>query len=161
MNDKDLNPLKEKLIKGMSKKKLTVLADIIDKKSPCSLRLIEWFVSYYSKEHATEYLVNGKMFNVYSSYKDEQMTSYNKKLFDMYRRMERINVKLDNKRVLSTTIAQLNFFTWVFKNKILDYVLQNMQTIRKDLERTKVKKTKKKFFDQVKITHMEIVIHFD
>jgi hypothetical protein len=159
--DKKVNLLKEKLLKSFNKKKLTILADIVEKKDPCSLRLIEWFVSYYSREHRVSYKLNGKNFNVYSSYKDEQMASYNKKLFDMYRRMPKFQVQIDEKRVLDTTVAQLNFFNWMFKNKILDYVLDNLKKIKDDLDSSKPSKMSKKFFEDVKITRAKIIIYFE
>jgi hypothetical protein len=162
--DSDMNVelLKQKLLKGMTKKKLIVLNDIIQMKKPCSLRIIEWFVSSYAREKRVSYLLNGKQFNVYSSYKDEQLSSYNKKLFDMYRRMKTIDIKLDNGKVLTTTVAQLNFFNWLFKNKILDYIVKNIDSIKKDLEANKKKKVSRhKFFEDVNIARIKITINFD
>jgi hypothetical protein len=159
--DKKVNLLKEKLLKAFTKKKLTILADIVDKKDPCSLRLIEWFVSYYAREHRVTYKLNGKTFNVYSSYKDEQMTSFNKKLFDMYRRMPKFPVQVNENRVLQTTVAQLNFFHWMFKNKILDYVLNNLKKIKASLDSAKPGKMDKKFFEDVKVSRVKITIFFD
>lgn len=154
--------LKEKLMTTMSKKRLTLLADIIDTKKPCSLRLIEWFVSSYSQNYKVIYNLNGTPFDVYSSYKGEQMTSYNKRLFDMYRRMEKFTIKLEGKRTFETTVAQLNFFNWVFQNKILEYVLDHQDSIKRDLDSAKPKKkTKKKFYDNVSISRINITINFD
>lgn len=154
--------LKTKLLKSISKKKLIVLENIINLKKPCSLRIIEWFVSSYCREKRVTYNINGVPFNVYSSYKDEQLSSYNKKLFDMYRRMETFKIPLDNGKVLETTVAQLNFFNWLFKYKILDYILNNIDVIKKDLEYNKKKKIKKnKFFEDVNITRINITINFD
>lgn len=153
--------LKEKLLKGFSKKRLCILGDILEHKKPCSLRIIEWFVSSYAREKRVIYNLNGIPFNVYSSYKDEQMSSYNKKLFDMYRRMPTFNLKVED-RVITTTVAQLNFFNWLMKNKILDYIVNNIDSIKKDLENNKKKKVlKKKFFDDVNISRINITINFD
>lgn len=158
--DKKIKLLKDKLLKDLSNKKLSIIFDIIEKKNPCSLRIIEWFVSYYSKDYRVVYNLNGKPFNVYSSYKNEQMTSFNKKLFDMYRRMPKFKVKLQDGRVLETTVAQLNFFYWVFKNKILDYIIANLTDIKKDIEKTKNSK-KQKFFENVKVSRVNITIFFE
>jgi hypothetical protein len=161
-SDMKVELLKQKLLKGMTKKKLALLNDIIEMKKPCSLRIIEWFVSSYSREKRVSYLLNGKQFNVYSSYKDEQLSSYNKKLFDMYRRMKTFDIKLDNGKVLTTTVAQLNFFNWLFKNKILEYIVKNIENIKKDLEANKKKKVSRhKFFDDVSIARIKITINFD
>ena len=161
-SDMKVDLLKQKLLRGISKKKLSILNDIIQNKKPCSLRIIEWFVSSYSREKRVSYLLNGNQFNVYSSYKDEQLSSYNKKLFDMYRRMKTFDIKLDNGKVLTTTVAQLNFFNWMFKNKILEYIVKNLDSIKKDLEENKKKKiSRNKFFDDVNIVRIKITIKFD
>jgi hypothetical protein len=160
--DKKVKILKEKLLMELSNKKLTTLYDIIERKDPCSIRIIECFVSSYSNEYNISYELNGKPFNVYSSYKDEQMSSFNKKLFDMYRRMPRFKVKLKNGKILETTVAQLNFFNWVFKTKILDYIVQHLEKIKKFLDNTKPKTSKqKKFFDNVVVSRKKITIYFD
>jgi hypothetical protein len=159
--DKKIKLLKDKLLKDLSNKKLSIIYDIIERKNPCSLRIIEWFVSYYSKDYRVVYNLNGKPFNVYSSYKNEQMTSFNKKLFDMYRRMPKFKVKLTDGKVLETTVAQLNFFNWVFKNKILDYIISNLDDIKKDIEKTNNSKKQKKFFENVKVSRVNITIFFE
>jgi hypothetical protein len=159
--DKRIDVLKQKLLENYSKKKLSIIADIIDKKDPCSLRILEWFVGYYAKEKKVIYNVNGKPFNVYSSYKNEQMSSFNKSMFDMYRRMPKFPVKISKDRVFETTVAQLNFFNWVFKYKILDYVTANFDSIKKDLDKNKPSKQKKKFFEDIKISRIKMTIYFD
>lgn len=161
VQDKKINLLKNKLLKDLSNKKLSIIFDIIEKKDPCSLRIIEWFVSYYAKDYRIVYNLNGKPFNVYSSYKNEQMTSFNKKLFDMYRRMPKFKVMLADGRVLETTVAQLNFFYWMFKNKILDYIVAHLAEIKKDIEKTKNSKKQKNFFENVKVSRVNITIFFE
>jgi hypothetical protein len=79
----------------------------------------------------------------------------------MYRRMPKFQVQIDEKRVLDTTVAQLNFFNWMFKNKILDYVLDNLKKIKDDLDSSKPSKMSKKFFEDVKITRAKIIIYFE
>ena len=163
MDDEKVLLLQQKLLKSLNKKKLMIIYNIVNRKEPCSLRLIEWFVSSYAKENRVEYKLNGSSFNVYNSYKDEQLTSFNKKLFDMYRRMKKIDVKIDDKLVLVTTVAQLNFFDWVFKNKVLDYISSNIYAIKNDLDSYKPsrKKKDKKYFDDVKVSRINITIIFE
>ena len=61
------------------------------------------------------------------------MKSYSKFYFDPFRRHNRITYVIDENRTIETTIGQLNFFRWVFKNKILDYVQRYSKKIAKEM----------------------------
>ena len=158
--DIKIDLLKEKLLKNLSNKKLETIYDIINRNNPISLRIIEWFVSNYAKVHKTSYKLENKTFLVYNSYKDEQLNSYKKKLFDMYRRMDRVFIPIKKDKVLETTVAQLNFFTWIFKCKILDYIEKNIDKIRKDLnDSKKIKTPKRKKKQDIVISRSNIIIN--
>jgi hypothetical protein len=159
--------LLERLLKSFTKKRLTILADIIEKKRPCSMRVIEWFVATHAKTTPVIYKVNGEQFDVYSSYKNQQIKSYRKSCFDMYRRTDRIPITIDKNRSFETTIAQLNFFDWMFRYKIIDYIIDRLPSIKKEMESIKSapvprkKKEVKKFFDKVSVVRVNITINFE
>lgn len=111
---------------------------ILNGTSETSLRLLDWFVTNYSKKFNTvitkvdAYTNNNIHFNVYLSYRS-QLKAYSKQLFDPFRRRERIIFYYDKDTPLETTIGQLNFFKWILQNSILDYVKDNQKLIEKDM----------------------------
>ena len=168
MSDKDLL-LKENLLKFFeSKKRLCTMADVIEKKTEYSLRIIEWFVSNYSKKYKTKYQIkkgsSTVIFAVYDSYKNGQLKSFSKKQFDMFRRSDKFTLKIEDGRSIQTTVAQMNFFKWAIQNKILDYVKDNIQSIKTDMDDRSKKSNdtkKKKFFDSVLIVHRRVNLSFE
>jgi hypothetical protein len=109
---------------------------IVQGKSDISLRVIDWFVTNYSKKNNT--IINfdkgmeKKDVNVYLDYK-AQLKSYSKKLFDPFCRRERIIFLYDNDEEQITTVGQLNFFRWAIENKIVDYIKTNLKNIEDDM----------------------------
>ena len=113
-----------------------------------SLRIIDWFVTNYSKKFNTIYEIKtadgikvidsesvnseSKRFNVYYSYKS-QLKSYSKKKFDPFCRRNRIKFILKDKTEIITTEGQLNFFKWAINNLIIDYILKNYKEIENDM----------------------------
>ena len=103
-----------------------------------SLRIIDWFVTNYSKKYDSMYILydrNGKQlnpFNVFHSYKS-QLKSYSKKFFDPFCRRNRIKYKYNDTDILSTTIGQLNFFKWAINNGVIDYIKDNYKEIEDDM----------------------------
>lgn len=155
--------LKEKLLVFFTPKRLSIVADVLEKKTNYSLRVVEWFISNYSKRHNTVYLVRGQPFNVYSSYKNGQLKSFSKKQFDLFRRSQRFNMQVSPGRSIDTTVAQLNFFKWAIDNGVLVYVENNFDKIKKDMD-TSLKTSKKpikKTSQNIIITRKSITIHFD
>lgn len=127
-------------------KNIHKIIPILNGESKISIRIIDWFVTNYSKEHFTLYPLqrNGKSyrFKVYIDYK-LKLKSFSKKRFDPFCRWERITLPLNifnettidtqNTEYIQTTVGQLNFFRWALENNILDYVEQNIQDIELDL----------------------------
>lgn len=93
-----------------------------------SLRLIDWFVTNYSKKYNTHYDLNGQDFLVYLNYKS-QLKAYSKKLFDPFCRRERIQFQCADQTPFITTIGQLNFFRWAFEKQIIKYIQDNYDAI--------------------------------
>jgi hypothetical protein len=96
--------------------------------SEVSLRLIDWFVTNYAKQHNTSYILNGQEFLVYTNYKS-QLKAYSKKLFDPFCRRERILFQIPGYPLFQTTVGKLNFFRWAIEKGILDFIKMNLTKI--------------------------------
>jgi hypothetical protein len=97
--------------------------------APLSLRIIDWFVTKYSRKSFVRYPLNGQDFLVYLSYKG-QLKAYSKQYFDPNCRRERIMFKIPDQEQFMTTIGKLNFFRWALESKILDYIEAHEEEIR-------------------------------
>lgn len=97
--------------------------------APLSLRIIDWFVTKYSRKCFIRYPLNGQEFLVYLSYKG-QLKAYSKQYFDPNCRRERIMFKIPNHEPFMTTIGKLNFFRWALETKILEYIEAHQEEIR-------------------------------
>lgn len=98
--------------------------------APLSLRIIDWFVTKYSRKNFVRYPLNGHDFLVYLSYKG-QLKAYSKQYFDPNCRRERIMFKIPNHDTFMTTIGKLNFFRWALESNILEYMEAHEDEIRK------------------------------
>ncbi len=118
--------------------KLKKMMSIINSESRISLRLIDWFITNYSKLYYTtfELPMNSHLirFKVHDQYK-LKLKAFSKKRFDIFCRHQRIQILYDkeNDLYLESTIAQLNCFKWVIENKILDYIEENYNDILQDM----------------------------
>jgi hypothetical protein len=97
--------------------------------APLSLRIIDWFVTKYSRKNFVRYQLNGQDFLVYLSYKG-QLKAYSKQYFDPNCRRERIMFKIHDEEQFMTTIGKLNFFRWALESKILEYIEAHEEEIR-------------------------------
>jgi hypothetical protein len=94
-----------------------------------SLRIIDWFVTKYSRKNFVRYPLNGQEFLVYLSYKG-QLKAYSKQFFDPNCRRERIMFKITDHDSFTTTIGKLNFFRWALESNILHYIEEHEEEIR-------------------------------
>lgn len=121
---------------------------IINGESQTSLRLIDWFVTNFSKKYFTilkfkDSNNNAKRFKVYQDYK-LRLKAYSKRRFDPFCRWDRIDLPYKNNTSIQTTLGQLNFFRWALENKIIDYIEKNAQLINNDMnKRNSTAKNKK------------------
>lgn len=117
---------------------------IINGESDISLRLLDWFVTNYSKKHniilvrKPSSYIGQTYFNVYSEYR-KQLKSYNKQHFDPFRRKDRIKYYYEPHEYVETTIGQLTFFKWVLEEGILDYIACHMNDIEEDMMKSKTR----------------------
>jgi hypothetical protein len=111
---------------------LDKILNILNGESEISLRIIDWFVTNYSKQQYTiKMLSNGKRLKVYDDYK-LKLKAYSKKRFDPFCRWDKIIVPYKSK-FIQTTIGQLNFFKWVIENEIIEYIEANYDDIEADM----------------------------
>jgi hypothetical protein len=101
---------------------------LLEGTSEISLRLIDWFVTNYSKQHNISYILLGQEFLVYMNYKS-QLKAYSKKLFDPFCRRERIMFQITGHPMFQTTVGKLNFFRWALEKGVLDYIKMNLAKI--------------------------------
>lgn len=111
---------------------LAEIVGLLQGTSPISLRLVDWFVTNYSKTHSTSYILNGSEFVVYLNYKS-QLKAYSKKLFDPFCRRERIMFQIPDHDPFITTVGKLNFFRWAIEKKILEYIASHQADIEKEM----------------------------
>lgn len=118
---------------------LTKILPIINGESGLSIRIIDWFVTNYSKKNYVVYDIEDnentnqiRRFKVYIDYK-LKLKAYSKRRFDPFCRWDRINVPYLEGTYVQTTIGQLNFFKWALENKILDYIQDNLKDIERDM----------------------------
>ena len=97
-----------------------------------SLRLIDWFVTNYSKKNNIGYVIENQEFLVYNNYKS-QLKAYSKKMFDPFCRRERIMFQIGDKPVFVTTVGKLNFFRWAIEKGVLDYINEHQETIETEM----------------------------
>ena len=143
MNQKILLDTKEKILLSRlknyyTKEKIDIILDIIHNANPISLRIIDWFVTNYSK-YNTKKIYNDKKIDIYNDYKS-QLKAYNKKLFDPFCRSHNIkiiskfNFYYEENKFIITTIGQLNFFKWAIENDIINYISVIIEDIKQDIK---------------------------
>jgi|TARA_B000000557_G_C20792293_1_gene451599 hypothetical protein len=132
-----------------NKEHLKFMMNVISGETNISLRIVDWFVTNYSKKNYTVYDIQNPQyidrmtrFKVYNDYK-LKLKAYSKRRFDPFCRWERIKISYDENNYMETTIGQLNFFKWAIENKIIDYIQQHYDDIEKDMnDRNSISKKK-------------------
>jgi hypothetical protein len=113
------------------------MISVINGESQISLRIVDWFVTNYSKKHFIVYTFKDNndsnvRLKVYNDYK-LKLKAYSKRRFDPFCRWERIQFQIHDNKYVETTIGQLNFFKWSIENKILEYIKDNYEKIETDM----------------------------
>ena len=101
--------------------------DSSDNRSEPSLRMLDWFVTNFSKSNGT--VING--IHIHSDYENTRR-AYQCRHFDPFRR----NLKLSfdvNDMTEYTTVGQINFVFWAHSMGVLEYVRQNKDAIDADM----------------------------
>ena len=132
--------------KECPKEKIKKIIKIINMKSSISLRILDFFVSKYSKKRSKiDFSTVGKPnFDVRISY-EAQLKSCKKRGFDPFKRKKKFYHTYFDKYKILTTIGQLNFFKWAIENKVIEYVINNKKDITDEMKKnTKTNKEDKK-----------------
>ena len=125
------------------------MVDIVNCDSKISLRILDWFVTKYSKKRIDCNMNKDlEVFDVRISYKS-QLKSYRKKYFDPFRRRKKfkyhyLTTATGEKKYVNTTLGQLNFFKWAISNGIINYVEKNLSQIIKAMNISNKEDKKKK-----------------
>lgn len=108
---------------------------IIEQNSVVSLRILDWFITNYSKKHRIIITAqNGsKNIDVYQNYK-LQLKSFSKRQFDPFCRKNKIIFYYTDTDYIETSCGQLCFFRWCFENEILNFVKNNLSDIEQDMK---------------------------
>ena len=129
-----------------NKNNLNKILPIVTGTSELSLRVLDYFVTNYSKNNLINLgNKNNTKYNVYQDYKNK-LKSYNKRFFDPFCRINKKNItnkiafKYDDEKYIVTTIGQLNFFRWAIRNKIIDYVIDDLEKINNEMNNYNNKK---------------------
>ena len=131
-----------------NKSNIEKILPIVTGNSDISLRVLDYFVTNYSKYNNVNIKKNNLGYNVYQDYKNK-LKSYNKRFFDPFCRINKKNstnkiaFKYDNDKCIITTIGQLNFFRWAIRNNIIDYVIEDHLKINEEMN--KINNSKKKY----------------
>ena len=166
--NKDIQGKQELLLVSLNKfyqdsKNKECIKNILTGEGKISLRIIDWFVTNYSKKYNIEYLIKTKVnsprrsqtlkkntnsklskkdLSKYSSANKQiniflsyksQLRAYSKKQFDPFCRRNRIDFYFDETDSITTTVGQLNFFRWALQNNVIDYIMNNYKEIEKDM----------------------------
>ena len=152
-----------------NKNNLNKILPIVTGTSELSLRVLDYFVTNYSKNNQINLgNKNDTKYNVYHDYKNK-LKSYNKRFFDPFCRINKKNItnkiafKYDDEKYIVTTIGQLNFFRWAIRNKIIDYVVNDLEKINNDMNNYNCKKKlfKNKYENKIeKEMNLTTIINF-
>lgn len=114
------------------------LKNVLDNpENPISLRSLDWLITNYSKKRNISYMLPGdaRVFNIFTDYKS-QLKSFSKRMFDCFKRRDRLSFELPDGTSLETTIAQLNMFRWAIRYHVLEYCREHLKEIEMDMNRS-------------------------
>ena len=113
-------------------------------KSNFSLRLLDWFVTTYARIKNLRIDRNDQtQAHVYENYKSALML-YKRRDFDPFRRImkrgaknkgiPRVEVTCPDGSKVMTTIGQLNFLCWAYRNSIIEYINEHQAVIEEQMQ---------------------------
>jgi len=115
--------------------------DIISGNCEISIRLIDHFVTKFSKFNKCSYKIEETNFNIHFDYKN-QLKYYQKIHFDPFSRGDRIPFFMNDTCII-TTIGQLNFFRWFISKNVFDFLVDKKIDVYNDMNKKQnvIKKT--------------------
>lgn len=139
-----------KFYKQCPEETIKKMLNIINSTDNISLRILDWFVTRYSKKDIDFMMDTEDIFDVHINYK-AQLKTFKKKYFDPFRRKYKFDYtfELNNEKImLNTTLGQLNFFAWAITNNILSFVDTNLQQITRAMNLSNKEDKKNKILKQ-------------
>lgn len=123
-----------------TEERFKVALPIIIGTSKISLRVVDWFVTNYSKKNQVIYKIKENnedcYINIHNHYKS-QLNAYGKKYIDPFcRGKDRILFNVSESQCVLTNISQLNFFRWAVQYNVINYIDTNYTSIVKDMTDT-------------------------
>ena len=106
---------------------LVPMIDATDQRVEPSLRIIDWFVTNYSKSHGV--CIGGV--NIHADYIDTRK-HYMCRNFDPFRRNLKLSFDAEEGR-RTTTVGQLNFICWAFAQGVLQFCRDYRDDIDRDM----------------------------
>lgn len=125
-----LSKFYEEPVKG--EKRINIIKAILEGKHKLSLRILDWFVTNYTKKHVL-FLNDDPIHNIYQIYK-LKLKGLSKIYFDPFNRRHKIQYYYTKDKYISSTPAQLGFFQWCFEYNILEYVELHYDEIEADMK---------------------------
>lgn len=130
----------------------SILVPLIDQKAQVSLRILDFLCTNYAKQENTAFPLKKRKhgtttwFNIHLEYK-KRLSAYKRRLFDPFQRRGRIQFTHDG-QPRETTVAQLAFLIWAYRNKVLTYAMEHYVNIEacmtKSMARAKCRKLTEK-----------------
>jgi hypothetical protein len=117
-----------------NQKYIDEIKSILDQNNTISLRILDWFITNYSKKNKTIIKTQNDIYmDVYMNYK-LMLKSYGKINFDPFCRKSKIDFYYTDSNYIETSCGQLCFFKWCFENDIITHVKSHMNVIEQDMK---------------------------
>lgn len=130
-----------------SKEDVQLMVDIINKEHDVSLRTVNWFGTKHVATMPSRYrtLPDGRreIYDPEITY-GSRLKKYRKKGFDPFRRGNAFEWPYDpddRSKTVVTTLCQLQFFQWIFEYELIDYIIENLNSLKEMMRKSE--KTKK------------------
>jgi len=128
------------LKKFFTEARFKIILPIITGTSKISLRVVDWFVTNYSKKNQVIYKIIENeeecYINIHNHYKS-QLNAYGKKYIDPFcRGKDRILFNVSDSQCVLTNLSQLNFFRWAVQYNVIQYIDTHYAIIVKDMTET-------------------------
>lgn len=113
-----------------------VLIPLLSHTSPVSLRVLDWAVVNWAKQHhvVCSAMSPGKMTHVHQAYR-AHLAYWKRTLFDPFRRRKRIQLRVGGEGAVvhETTLGQANFALFAYTSGVYAYVLGHLDDIEADM----------------------------
>ncbi|AAR26829.1 FirrV-1-A5 [Feldmannia irregularis virus a] len=109
------------------------LMQFIERNKCLSLRVIDWFVTNYSRNTPIMMERDGLPRDLYKDYQ-KNLSSYKKKYMDPFARRKRITILMFGQTERTSTIGQLNFFRWFLGSNIRQLLDERKQAVEHEMK---------------------------